>query len=66
MKKQHAIDHFKGVPKLAAALGISRHAIYQWDDEVPEGRDYQLEVLTHGHLQARGKPEPKKSRKRTS
>ena len=33
------------VERLAAALGISRQAIYMWGDEVPALRRYQIEEL---------------------
>ena len=46
MRKQDAIDFFGGIPELAKALGIGRHAIYQWPDTVPELRARQLADLT--------------------
>lgn len=52
MKTQKAIDHFGSVVKLAAALGISKTAVYLWKDDVPEGRAFQLEVMTNGALRA--------------
>lgn len=52
MKTQEAIDHFGTPAALAEALGITREAIYQWGDEVPEARQYQLHLLTGGKLQA--------------
>jgi biotin operon repressor len=44
---QLVIDHFHGIPQLAIALGISRHAIYQWK-KIPPARAFQIEVLTQG------------------
>jgi len=52
MKKQDAIEHFGDAVKLAKALGISKQAVYKWPDVVPEGRQYQLEIVTQGKLQA--------------
>jgi hypothetical protein len=52
MKKAEAIKYFAGVPNLARVLGIRRAAIAQWPDEVPEGRAFQLHVLTDGGLKA--------------
>ncbi|HHQ4887274.1 TPA: Cro/CI family transcriptional regulator [Aeromonas veronii] len=52
MKKQDAIDHFGGAAKLALALGCKPQAISQWRDHVPQGRAYQIEVLTGGKLKA--------------
>lgn len=46
IKTAEAIDHFKGVAGLAAALQISRAAIYQWGEFVPEARVYQLHILS--------------------
>jgi DNA-binding transcriptional regulator YdaS (Cro superfamily) len=52
MKKQIAVDHFKGKSKLAKALGISPASVSQWPDDVPELRAYQIERLTNGKLKA--------------
>ena len=38
MKKLAAIHSFSGVIPLARALGITRSAVYQWPDVVPEPR----------------------------
>lgn len=32
MTKAHAITIFGSIPKLAASIGITRQAIYQWPD----------------------------------
>lgn len=50
VKTKRAIEHYGGVARLAEVLSISRAAIYQWGDEVPEGRAFQLELLTGGAL----------------
>ena len=52
MRKEDAIRFFGSATKLARALGISKQAISKWGDHVPEGRDYQIEVLTEGALKA--------------
>lgn len=52
MRKDDAIKYFGNAAALARALGISRQSVHDWDDEVPEGRAYQLEVLTNGALKA--------------
>lgn len=54
MTKQEAIDHYGGAQKLADALGISFQAVYAWP-EIPLGRQYQLQVMTGGKLQAEQK-----------
>jgi len=53
MKKKDAIEHFGSVADLAKTLGITPEAIYQWGDDVPEGRAFQIDVLTKGKLRAR-------------
>ncbi len=50
MLKRSAIDHFGSVSALAAVLGISRAAIYQWGERVPASSSFRLEVLTGGKL----------------
>lgn len=57
MKKNDAIQHFGSVAALAKALNISPEAIYQWREDVPLGRDFQLQVLTNGKLKARSRQE---------
>lgn len=52
MKKQTAIEHFGGANKLAQALGCKPQAVSQWGDTIPQGRAYQIEVLTGGQLKA--------------
>lgn len=42
MKKTEAIDIFGSEAKLAQALGLSRSAVNQWGDEVPQLRAYQI------------------------
>lgn len=53
MKKKDAVEHFGSVADLAKALAITPEAIYQWGDDVPEGRAFQIDVLTKGKLRAR-------------
>lgn len=53
MKTAAAIEAFGSVKALADALEVSPQAIYQWGEEVPDGRDFQIEVLTEGKLKAR-------------
>ena len=52
MRTQFAIDYYGGRTGLAKALGIDRTAICHWGEEVPELRQYQLQVLTKGDLVA--------------
>ena len=50
MDKATAIEHFGGVTKLAAMLGISRQAIHAWPKVVPDRWAYQLHYLSDGEL----------------
>jgi hypothetical protein len=50
IRTQHAIDHFGSVAELAARLEITREAIYQWGEFVPEPRAYKLHVISGGAL----------------
>jgi len=45
MKKQIAIDLAGSAKALADLLGITQSAISQWEDDVPEPREWQLRVL---------------------
>jgi hypothetical protein len=46
MLKETAVRHFGSKIKLARALGVTKGAISNWGDVVPEGSAYKLEVLT--------------------
>ncbi|MGL6483856.1 Cro/CI family transcriptional regulator [Aeromonas caviae] len=52
MKKHEAIKYFGGVVQLATAIGITPQSVSQWGTYVPQGRAYQIEVLTGGQLKA--------------
>jgi len=52
MKKKDVIEHFGSVSSLAEALGITPEAIYQWGDDVPSSREFQIQVITDGKLKA--------------
>lgn len=48
---ERVIDHWGGVDKLAADLGITRHAVYQWrKNGLPELRAYQIARLSQGEF----------------
>lgn len=63
MRTKDAIEHFGTAAALARALGISRQSVHDWGDIVPEGRAYQIEVLTVGALKA---PRPEIQEARTA
>lgn len=51
IRTEDAINHFPdGVAGVARGLKISRAAVYQWGEFVPESRAYQLHVLSKGGL----------------
>lgn len=52
MLKSDAVAHFRSQRAVADVLGISEQAVSMWGDLVPEGRAYQLELLTKGKLRA--------------
>ncbi|WP_447830433.1 Cro/CI family transcriptional regulator [Aeromonas salmonicida] len=52
MKKIDAINYFGSAAELAKRLNISEAAISQWGETIPQGRAYQIEVLTVGKLKA--------------
>lgn len=52
MKKQVVLNYFGGVTKTAQALGVSKSAVSLWSDDIPEGRAFQIELLTKGKLRA--------------
>lgn len=47
-----AINHFGGVMRLAAALGIWPQAVYKWGEYPPHDRQIEMEVITEGALKA--------------
>lgn len=49
---ESVIKHFGGVTKLARALGCASQAISQWKrlQTIPEGRAYQIQVLSKGRF----------------
>ncbi len=52
MKKNDVLSYFGGVDKTAKALGITHVAVSKWGENIPQGRAYQVEVLTGGKLKA--------------
>lgn len=65
MRKQAVLDHFrpksakpndKGFTATARALGITKSAVCQWDEElIPEGMAYRVQVVTRGKLKVNPK-----------
>lgn len=58
MKTSQAVRHFGSVAALARVLEITPAAVYQWGEDVPKLRAFQLERLTDGALAAVPAAEP--------
>lgn len=52
MRKTDVVKHFGSQKAVAEALGLTEAAISAWDDDIPKGRAYELQVLTGGKLKA--------------
>lgn len=50
MEKNTVIAHFGSEAEVAKVLEISRQAVNQWPNPIPEGAAYKLQVLTGGVL----------------
>lgn len=61
MRKQDVIKHFGSQKAVAEALGVSEAAISAWDDEIPRGRAFELQVITGGKLRVNGKQQEKRA-----
>lgn len=48
--KANAVNAIGSVKELAALLGISVQAVYDWPDVIPEAMAARLEKLTEGKL----------------
>ncbi len=58
MQKSAVLEHFGTVTATAKALGISHVAVRKWSETIPQGRAYQIEVLTGGKLKASARSTP--------
>ncbi|OCA62788.1 Cro/Cl family transcriptional regulator [Aeromonas piscicola] len=61
MQKSAVLEHFGTVTATAKALGISHVAVSKWSETIPQGRAYQIEVLTGGKLKASVHSAPQQS-----
>jgi transcriptional regulator with XRE-family HTH domain len=51
VRKTTVLAHYANdTHQVAAALGITRQAVEQWPDIVPEGSAYKLQAITAGDL----------------
>ncbi|EAB3744534.1 Cro/Cl family transcriptional regulator [Salmonella enterica] len=52
MKTKDVLSVVGGVGRLCRLLNCTRSAVYQWGEEVPENRQYELEVKTDQKLKS--------------
>lgn len=54
MTPQQVLDHFGTQAEIARVLGCKQPSVAEWfsDGKIPDGRQYQLELATAGHLKA--------------
>ncbi|MBD6945734.1 Cro/CI family transcriptional regulator [Vibrio parahaemolyticus] len=52
MKLNEAIKKVGSKAEICRLLQVSASAVTQWGEDVPELRQYQLEVLTNGKLKS--------------
>jgi hypothetical protein len=50
MLKTTVKRHFGSLEAIAQALGITKSAVSQWPERVPEGAAYKLQFITGGKL----------------
>lgn len=50
MWKSSVYRYYKSFKAIAKALGITKSAVSQWPELIPEGMAYKIESLTHGKL----------------
>lgn len=50
MTKTEALKFFGGASKLARALSLTPHAIYQWSEKVPAGSQWSIALLSSFNL----------------
>ena len=51
-RKNEVIAYFGGTTKTANAFGISKGAVSQWPEFIPEKRARQLDEITEGKVKA--------------
>ena len=62
MRKQAVIEHFHSASNTAEALNITRQAVSQWDEIIPEGMAYKIQAITGGDLSVDPAMYPKRTR----
>ena len=51
MEKQKVVDHYGSPSKVAQALKVSRQAVAQWEEIIPEASAMKLHLITNGKLE---------------
>lgn len=52
MTLNEAIEHFGSKKGIAEALKINKSTVTNWGEQIPRGRQFELQVLTKGKLKA--------------
>lgn len=54
MTPQQVLDHYGSQSEIARVLGCRQSSVFEWFEkgEVPDGRQYQIELATGGTLKA--------------
>lgn len=62
MAPQDLLDHFGTQSEIARVLGCAQPSVFEWFEkgQIPEGRQYQIELATNGALRA-SKPANRRS-----
>lgn len=55
MWKSSVYRYYKSFKAIAKAVGISKSAVSQWPDLIPEGMAYKIESITGGKLKVRAR-----------
>lgn len=53
VRKTEVKKHFGSLDAIARALSITKSAVSQWPERVPQGAAYKLQVITGGKLRVR-------------
>lgn len=65
MLKSDVKAHFGTLEAIAQAIGVSKSAVGQWPERVPQGSAYKLQFVTGGKLQVDPAMYPKLTKKKT-
>lgn len=60
MRKSDVVEHFGTLTKIAEVLDIGLSSVSEWDEIIPQGRAYQIQVITAGMLKVNQRDYEKK------